>query len=41
MSLIDETTVEKLAKMGKIGAGIAAILTIIIIIIGGNPKGNS
>lgn len=41
MSLIDDTTLEKLAKMGVFGAGIAAILTIIIIIFGGNPKGNS
>lgn len=35
------STLEKLATMGKIGAGIATILTIIIIIFGGNPKGNS
>ena len=34
MSLIDETTLEKLAKMGKIGAGIAAILGFILIILG-------
>lgn len=36
MSLIDETTLEKLAKMGKIGAGIAAILGFILIITGGD-----
>ena len=36
MSWIDEETLAKLAKMGKIGAGIATILGFILIITGGD-----
>lgn len=36
MSLIDKEMLAKLAKMGKIGAGIAAILGFIYIITGGD-----